>query len=104
MTEAGYPGLEDVGSFLQVIWDEVWNPIAADSPAQGSAEFAAAKQDEIALVMIHIDCDEQVGLREAYLATSSRLIDEYLIENETSLFAWYEMLTAAREATSRELS
>jgi|GEM_PF-4672773 len=104
MAEAGYPDLEEVGQFRQIIVDAVWNPISAVPPEKGTAEFAAAKQDEIALALIHIDCDEQVGLRDTSLETSNRLIGEYLVEHEAQLFAWYDMLSDARERTSELLA
>ncbi|GAA4895652.1 hypothetical protein [Stackebrandtia albiflava] len=97
MSEASYPGLLDVGRFRQVIVDEVWNPIADRDPQPGTPLFEEAKAEEVAMAMVHIGCDEQVGLRQTHLDTVDRLTAEYLVSHETELFAWYEMLSTARE-------
>lgn len=104
MADSGYPGLGDIDDFRWIVIDEVWNPIAAEDPQPGTPEFQAAKQDEVDMVMVHIECDERIGLRELYLDTVDRLTDEYLLAHEPQLFSWYESLVEARERTAELLA
>lgn len=67
---------------------DLWVGVEATS----GAEFQTIKDEEIALALVHVDCDEAVGFRATYEDTFHRMIEEHLLAHETELFAWAQLM------------